>query len=133
MTPTLIAYVLSLPLPVRLALLDADPTGAGWLVNDSVVSLYHGVDRYIAIGPMMHERVVAGHAWLPCNPLAIAEHAARLFLPGQHWYAYLSTETPEFGPYRARIEAFERTPQLRVEGPCPHTAAVRLLAEVTNG
>ena len=33
LTDTLIATVLGLPLSVRLALLDADPTGAGWYVH----------------------------------------------------------------------------------------------------
>lgn len=32
MTPELIAAVLALPLSVRVALLEADPTGAGWLM-----------------------------------------------------------------------------------------------------
>lgn len=77
MTPELITTVLALPLPVRLALLDADPTGAGWLIPpdaETVANCY--VVGYVS--QHEHRRVRDGAAWLPSNPLAVIEVAARL-------------------------------------------------------
>lgn len=74
MTPDLIARLLQQPLPVRLALLDAEPNGIGCFVP--VVASEPG-NCYVAmrVTPYERKRVQDGAAWLPCNPLAIVRHA----------------------------------------------------------
>jgi len=132
-SPALIAYVLSLPLPVRLALLDADSTGPGW-----------AIDRY-GYGAHVHkdacgllqgettpsERLERGAAWLPCNPLAIAEHAARLERDGLTVHFVSASWGVEAS--LTKVAHYGRDTLLVVQDKCPHTAAVRLLAEVLRG
>jgi hypothetical protein len=80
MTPDLIALVLRQPLLVRLALLDANPTGAGWLIHAE------GRKELLPAPPVQswtfpdgaRGAVGEGFAWLPCNPDAIKAHALKL-------------------------------------------------------
>lgn len=78
---TLIEAVLALPLPVRLALLDADPTGPGWDIDaDGTARVYESPnDRSLTTSvDVVRRHVAQGCAWLPSNPLAVIEVAARL-------------------------------------------------------
>lgn len=74
MNPDLIAQVLALSLPVRMALLDADQTGAGWYVATFVPEVFASPEWFGRDALTQHIR--NGAAWLPCNPLAIVRHAA---------------------------------------------------------
>lgn len=138
MTPALIAYVLQLPLNVRLALLDADPKGAGCLIPAGATEPGNG---YLVMSPTPYERsrVTYGAAWLPCNPLAIAEHAGTFRQPEgtSNVRAGVANDGLD-GKYAAWVIYYDPTGAKigdRDSGACddPHTAAVRLLAEVVNG
>lgn len=136
MAPELIALALALPLPVRLALLDADPTGAGWAVYRAPATGEPArVVTMVATGLIPRQDAVKyGAAWLPCNPLAIVEHAARLKGGG----AWLLVESFADG-WRMTIVAGPISIKdgvhilARSEAKCPHTAAVALLREVVGG
>ena len=78
MTPELIALLLAAPLDVRLALLDADPKGAGWFVGEYGASVYANPTCYCHLDSFKWLKEGRA-AWLPCNPLAVIEVAARLF------------------------------------------------------
>lgn len=127
MTPTLIAYVLSLPLPVRLALLDADPTGAGWYVVTTGT-------KFLYLTPPVGCRgsTNQGDAWLPCNPLAIAEHAARLHRH-ECWPVVSLLDAGWRMELRTIIDSMDIRAIAQTDDKCPHTAVVRLLAEVVGG
>lgn len=132
MTPTLIACVLQLPLNVRLALLDADPTGIGILIPANATCAGNG---YVVMSPTPYERsrVTYGAAWLPCNPLEIAEHAARLLFGEQGWSAAVASRDTVAGRYRAHIIRDVGGHERSEVGSDAHTAAVRLLAGVVGG
>lgn len=135
LTDTLIATVLGLPLSVRLALLDADPTGAGWAIYGSVAVIH----RSHAYGREMLRRIRTGQAaWLPANPLVVLSvasdiysqtargrdcwpHAARAI--GRKWVLYLMA-TDANGESRAVVSA---------ENVDPLAAAVEVLREVCRG
>jgi len=131
MTPDLIALVLSLPLPVRLALLDADPNAPGWYINSVESSVFVHREQY---GParLLHYVKDFGDAWLPCNPLAIVEHAARLRFGPSGWFANLSSDDGRAGQYRASIVRHSGENDRAADGECPHTAAIALLREVVG-
>lgn len=81
MTPALIETVLTLPLPVRLALLDADPTGPGWDIDyDGTATVYESPSDWALATSLkaVHRHVEQGCAWLPSNPLPVICVAARL-------------------------------------------------------
>ena len=130
MTPELIALLLAAPLDVRLALLDADPKGAGWFVGEYGASVYANPTCYCHLDSFKWLLKEGRAAWLPCNPLAIAEHAARLHgggldahLVSANWGVEASLcETAHYG----------RIVTLSQQDKCPYTAAVRLLAEVVG-
>lgn len=137
MTPTLSAYVLALPLPVRIALLDADPTGAGWLVP---VGCVEPGNCYVVMRVTLYERgrVRAGAAWLPCSPLAIVEHAASLAaktVRGRDCWPHASRAISD--KWVMHIKATGADFEVRViyaaQDKCPHTAAIKLLEEVLRG
>lgn len=131
MTPDLIALVLSLPLPVRLALLDADPTGAGWMITMPG-------DWRLYEHPSEQERWGVENAlcaWLPCNPLAIMEHARALY----GYTARVRVDQPDYDEWRcslvvpAAIRRQIRGAKTKTKmNRCPHTAAVALLREVVG-
>jgi hypothetical protein len=130
----LIALLLAQPLTVRLALLDADPTGPWWRITHGGVATVVAsrwpleVTRAALVAPVgapSPNGWATGGAWLPCNPLAIAEHAQRLC------GALLCIHGPDSDP----DWVFElMMPGIATEqaDKCPHTAAVRLLAEVVG-
>ncbi len=129
MTPEIMAFVLGQSLRVRLALLDADPTGPGWYFNDLGPSRYESVETY-GVNELRFHLTEGNGAWLPCNPLVIAEHAARLKGNGltvhfvsANWGAEVSV---------AEVAHYGRNVLALVQDKCPHTAAVRLLAEVAR-
>lgn len=130
MTPDLITLVLSLPLPVRLSLFDADPTGPGWYVNNHEEAVFPcqakcGVER------LRHYINEFGDAWSPCNPLAIVEHAARLRFGKAVWCASMLS-IAERGEFYALIELHDGDMTHKASGKCPHTAAIALLREVVG-
>ena len=141
MTPKLIALVLAQSLPVRLALLDADPTGPGWAIDR------YGYGAHVHETPLgllegdttPYERIERGAAWLPCNPLAIAEHAGTFQLPEgtSNVRAGVANDGLD-GKYAAWVIYYDPTGAKisdRDSGAHDdaHTAAVRLLAEVVGG
>lgn len=132
MTPDLIAQVLALPLPVRLALLDADPNGAGWIMRslglDTAPSLTT-LDAN-ARNKMVRVAISLGAAWLPCNPLAIVEHVARLLRGEGSLRCGIDHDA---GDYIAWVGSLVGADLKSTDGPCPHTAAVALLREVVGG
>lgn len=132
MTPDLIALVLSLPLPVRLALLDADPEGGGRFV-DTDGNVSDPMPCAVFKRSPFARLIERGAAFLPCNPLAIVEHAARLYGKGawpeatfhgsdSGWRFKLAVLFDEFD---VRLVAMS-------QDKCPHTAAVALLREVVG-
>ena len=76
------------------------------------------------VTPYERGQVRDGAAWLPCNPLEIVEHAARLAGGG----AYIEIN------HRGSLWLFDLidSPHATVHE-CPHTAAVALLREVVGG
>lgn len=143
LTDTLIATVLGLPLSVRLALLDADPTGLGWLCFTTGDG--SGFDphlRQLGVSARKDQdtrnSVEHGIAWLPSNPLTVLSvasdlysqtargrdcwpHAARAI--GRKWVLYLMA-TDANGESRAVVSA---------ENVDPLAAAVEVLREVCRG
>lgn len=76
LTDTLIATVLGLPLSVRLALLDADPKGAGWTIG----RLYAAdLNESPPLGGATWHGITGGCAWLPANPLVVLSVACALY------------------------------------------------------
>lgn len=134
MTPDLIALLLRESLPVRLALLDADPTGPGWHCwHDSLphragdfASQQSRPDRYTRTA------VEAGAAWLPANPLAIVRHAARIKYTNEEMMYFIRQLTSD-DEATAVIERNFEDANDYASGPCPHSAAVALLREVVGG
>lgn len=137
LTDALIATVLGLPLSVRLALLDADPTSMGWEIHNAGGEL-HCTAR---LRPESDEwRPLDGDdyrsAWLPCNPLAIVEHARDL-------YGYTSrvrVDQPDYGEWRCSLvvpapvtRAIRGAKTKTKMDRCPHTAAIALLRDVVGG
>ena len=137
LTDTLIATVLGLPLSVRLALLDADPKGAGWYVHRTgQMELLPRAETY---SKSLRTNIEYNDAaWLPCSPLAILSvasdlysqtargrdcwpHAARAI--GRKWVLYLMA-TDANGESRAVVSA---------ENVDPLAAAVEVLREVCRG
>lgn len=134
MTAELIALLLAQPLKVRLALLDADPKGAGWYRSMSNGDGKDNGGSIVEHGPngLIRQHTARGlGAWLPCNPLAIAEHAARLRFGAPGWFATIAAD--HIGSYRAFIEDKRGDDARDAEADDPYTAAVRLLAEVVGG
>ena len=131
MTPELIAPLLAAPLDVRLALLDADPKGAGWFVGEYGASVYANPTCYCHLDSFKWLLKEGRAAWLPCNPLAIAEHAQeqRGLDCGLEY-----DRTPTGRMFRLVIDRGDgRDMDIHVgAGPDAHTAAVRLLAEVVG-
>jgi len=135
LTDTLIATVLGLPLSVRLALLDADPMGAGWTIG----RLYAAdLNESPPLGGATWHGITGGCAWLPSSPLIILSvasdlysqtargrdcwpHAARAI--GRKWVLYLMA-TGADGVSRAVVSA---------ENVDPLAAAVEVLREVCRG
>jgi hypothetical protein len=136
MTPELIALLLGSSLPMRLALLDADPTGAGWYVGRHRDSSHGYASLQVRASDAMGGTVGAGGAWLPANPLAIVEHAARLKgggctvvirHVGSDWvFSLMPADTYDdpWGPVPWMLA--------RSQDKCPHTATVALLREVVG-
>jgi hypothetical protein len=127
-TPELIALLLAAPLDVRLALLDADPKGAGWFVTDYGFDILNVQSNYMTGG--LASSVNDGAAWLPCNPLAIVRHAIALRGSGRP----AATFYDEIG-WRFDIMEERRGEDLPVcseDNVCEYTAAVRLLAKVVG-
>lgn len=129
MTTDLIALLLRESLPVRLALLDADPTGAGWYVGSYDTDIYASPDAY-GRNELLH-CIRGGSAWFPANPLAIVEHAARLKY-GDDW-RWATLETEKEVACVAYIMDCVGLLKASAFGACPHTAAVALLREVVGG
>ena len=132
MNPDLIAQVLALSLPVRRALLDADQNGPGWYVNNPEEAVFPCQAKY-GTERLRHYVNEFGDAWLPCNPLAIVEHAARLRFGPSGWFANLSSDDGRAGQYRASIVRHSGENDRAADGECPHTAAIALLREVVGG
>jgi hypothetical protein len=131
MDQALIKTLLESPLPVRLALLDADSTGAGWLVP---VGAFEAGNCYVAMRVTPYERgqVRDGAAWLPCNPLAIVEHAARLASGASEESSRRYGLEYDTGDYTAWEGSLGEHGWKNVQDKCPHTAAVALLREVVG-
>lgn len=77
MNQALIKTLLESSLPLRLALLDADPTG--WIVRSLSLNTVHTLTALDTDAQtLVRVAVKLGAAFLPCNPLAIVRHAVRL-------------------------------------------------------
>ena len=128
MTPELIAILLKSSLPVRLALLNADPTGAGWYVNK------WGRDVFRTAGESIEsvtDAVADGTgAWLPCSPLAIVEHARGMF--GETAFLRVARVGGKWRMALMRDDGGDNFVSKKGEHECPHTAAVALLREVVG-
>lgn len=131
MDQALVKTLLESPLPLRLALLEADPAGAGWFINK------WGRDVFRTAGESIEsvtDAVADGTgAWLPCSPLAIVEHARDLY----GFTARVRVDQPDYGGWRCSLvvpaEVRRRIPKaktLTARHACPHTAAVALLRKV---
>ena len=131
MTPELIALLLAEKLPVRVALFDADRPAPGWYVF-AVTGGYHATLQQVA-SDAMPGSIKAGAAWLPCNPLAIVEHAAERKWPMSGALVTYAIDGQRAGRYCASITLPTLGALVRSFGSCPHTAAVALLREVVGG
>lgn len=136
MTPELIALLLSSTLPVRLALLDADPNAPGWYVRTLGVTIIGSTHAHpYDPGELRRHVTEHGVAWLPCNPLAIVEHARALY----GYTARVRVDQPDYGEWRfslvvpAAVRRQIRSAKTKTKmNQCPHTAAVALLREVVG-
>lgn len=132
MTPDLIALLLRESIPVRLALLDAGIDTLGWPVSGTYRSAGNPIVLEPAGAKQFREDVERfGSAWLPANPLAIVEHAARE--RGLDCAPTMS-RTPNGWRFALVVEG-QHGQDVEVEsasGPCHHTAAIALLREVVG-
>jgi len=130
MIPDLIAAVLQLPLPVRLALLDAEPTGAGWMAYPEPDGIEPSADLYQRQRDDSSRRIVdGGAAFLPCNPLAIVRHAVAM-----NRKRLFETTVLDKVPDQLRVRELVREAlRLEVTNEESYAAAIALLREVIGG
>ena len=139
LSQALIKTLLESSLPLRLALLDADPNGVGdhfrpgATLGTHYESLAHVKLPFAGRVAKPFEWVAAGHAWLPCNPLAIVEHAAERKWPMSGALVTYAIDGQRVGRYCASITLPTLGALVRSFGDDPHTAAVALLREVVGG
>lgn len=111
MTSELETLLLTLPISVRLALLDADPLSPGEYVSYES----HFIHTFPPPERVRKDVIEKGAAWLPCNPLSIVKHAAKLLAVRQYGIEH------DTGDYTVSV-GWEF-----IQDKCPMTAAVRLL------
>lgn len=140
MTPDLIAALLRESLPVRLALLDADQTGAGWYIDaDGIVGVYESPnDRSLCSGvDAVRRHVSTGEAWLPCNPLEIMRHAKAIASTNPSLRYSLRTWDMDNGRVAACIHIVNQDGKevagIGVDGADDYDCAIALLREVVGG
>lgn len=131
MDQTLIKTLLESSLPLRLALLDADPTG--WIVRSLSLNTAHTLTALDTDAQtLVRVAVKLGAAFLPCNPLAIVEHAARLASGASEESSRRYGLEYDTGDYTAWEGSLGEHGWKNVQDKCPHTAAVALLREVVG-
>ena len=131
MTPDLTALVLSQSLPVRLALLDAGINVLGWPVSGTYRTAGNPIVLEPAGAKKFREDVDRfGSAWLPCNPLAIVEHARALF--GDTAFLRVSRVDGQWRMTLMRDDGGDDFTSKAARHECPHTATIALLREVVG-
>ena len=102
LSQALIKTLLESSLPLRLALLDAEPTGDGRLVwPNGYIS--KPLERAELDTAALRDQIANGYAWLPCNPLAIVRHAIAI-----NRTRLVEADSPDKVPNQRRVSEFAR-------------------------